>query len=218
MPTVLVTGANRGLGLEFVRQYAADGWSVIAAVRSSDEATDLQGDNIRVEQLDMADAAALSSFGSRLDAPVDLLLANAGMSGPGEVDDAQGAQAWMDTFAVNTVAPYLLAQSVLPQVRAAKGKMIAISSQMSSISQTSGGHIAYRTSKAALNMAWRTLALANPDLACAVLHPGWVQTRMGGKSAPLQPLDSIAGMRRVIADLAPGRAELINYDGKAIPW
>ncbi len=223
MPTVLITGANRGLGLEFVRQYAADGWSIIAAVRSPEEASELSGDNIRVEQLDLSDAAAVSSFGARLDAPLDLLIANAGMSGPTEAADAQGAdaqgaQAWLDTFAVNTVGPYLLAQAVLPQVRAANGKLIAISTQMSSIAQTSGGHLAYRSSKVALNMAWRTLALANPDLACATLHPGWVKTRMGGQSAPLQPRDSIAGMRKVIADLTPGRAELINYDGKAIPW
>jgi NAD(P)-dependent dehydrogenase (short-subunit alcohol dehydrogenase family) len=218
MPTVLVTGANRGLGLEFVRQYSAEGWSVIAAVRSPGESTELSGNNIRVEQLDLADAAAVSGFGARLDAPLDLVIANAGMSGPGEVNDANGAGEWMDTFAVNTIAPYLLAQSVLPQVRAAGGKLIAISTQMSSIAQASGGHLAYRSSKAALNMAWRTLALANPDLACAVLHPGWVKTRMGGEAAPLQPQDSIAGMRSVIADLAPGRAELISYDGKTIPW
>ena len=218
MPNVLVTGANRGLGLEFVRQYAADGWSVIAAVRSPDDVADLKGDNVRVEQLDMADAAAVSSFGARLDAPLDLLIANAGMSGPQEATDADGAKAWLDTLMVNTVAPYLLAQAVLPQVRAAKGKLIAISTQMSSIAQSSGGHLAYRSSKAALNMAWRTLALANPDLACATIHPGWVKTRMGGQSAPLEPSKSIASMRHVIADLAPGRAELINYDGAAIPW
>ena len=218
MPTVLITGANRGLGLEFVRQYAADGWSVIAAVRSPDDTPELQADNVRVEQLDMADAAAVSGFGARLDGPLDLLIANAGMSGPQEAKDADDAKAWLDTLAVNTVAPYLLAQAVLPNVRAASGKLIAISTQMSSITQSSGGHIAYRTSKVALNMAWRTLALANPDLACAALHPGWVKTRMGGQSAPLQPTDSIASMRQVIAELAPGRAELINYDGKAIPW
>ena len=218
MPTVLITGANRGLGLEFVRQYAADGWSVLAAVRSPDDTAELKGDDIRVEQLDMADAAAVSGFGARLDGPLDLLIANAGMTGPPDATDADGAKAWLDTFAVNTIAPYLLAQAVLQQVCAANGKLVAISTQMSSLAQSNGGYLTYRSSKVALNMAWRNLALAYPELACATLHPGWVKTRMGGDAAPLQPVDSIAGMRRVIADLAPGRAELINYDGAAIPW
>ena len=123
-------------------------------------------------------------------------------------------------FAVNTIAPFLLAQSVLPSVERSSGKLVAITSRMGSVDDNrSGGFVAYRSSKSALNMAWKSLAVDNPGVVCAVLHPGWVQTRMGGESAPLSPEDSVAGMRRMIGGLDADRSGgFFAYDGAEIPW
>jgi len=216
MPRVLITGVNRGLGLEFVRQFRADGWEVVGTVRSeAGEARELGAD---LRQLDLGDLGAVAAFA--LDGPLDLLIANAGTYGPRDAVGADEAREWLDTFAVNTVAPYLLAQRVTGNVRQAGGKLIAVSTRMGSIEDNSGGgFLAYRSSKTALNMAWRTLALANRDLVCAVLHPGWVQTRMGGANAPVQPRDSIAGMRRVIDGLTrEDSGEVFDYNGDCVPW
>ena len=168
----------------------------------------------------MRDLEAIASFGERLDS-LDLLVANAGTYGPRSPRSGEEGAEWLETFAVNTVAPYLLAQSVLPLVTAKSGKLIAVSTRMGSIEDnTSGGYIAYRSSKSALNSAWRSLAIDHRgSVACAVLHPGWVQTRMGGGSAPLEPKESVAGMRQVIEDLGPEKSgRFFSYDGSEIPW
>jgi NAD(P)-dependent dehydrogenase (short-subunit alcohol dehydrogenase family) len=217
MPHVLITGANRGLGLEFVRLYKEAGWDIIATARESSPELDALG--VRVEKLEMSNLDAVTDFGERLDR-LNLLIANAGTYGPREVRDAEAARGWTETFVVNTIAPFLLAESVLPAVKAAAGKLIAISTKMGSIEDnTSGGFIAYRSSKSALNSAWRSLAIDNPGVICAVLHPGWVQTRMGGSSAPLEPEKSVAGMRKVIEGLGPDRSgRFFAYDGAEVPW
>ncbi|HEU4810087.1 MAG TPA: SDR family oxidoreductase [Sphingomicrobium sp.] len=218
MPTVLITGANRGIGLEFARQYSADGWDVVVTVRESNAELDELG--IRVETLDMTDLDAVASFGERLDT-LDLLVANAGTYGPKSPDSGEEGEDWLATFAVNTVAPYLLARSVLPLVSRTNGKLVAITSRMGSIDDnTSGGFVAYRSSKSALNSAWKSLAIDNRGKAiCAVLHPGWVQTRMGGSSAPLGPEQSVAGMRKVIEGLSVDQSGgFFSYDGSQIPW
>ena len=217
MPKVLITGANRGLGLEFARQYKDAGWDVIATAREA--SPDLDDLGLEVEKLEMSDLDAAERFGKRFDR-LDLLIANAGTYGPREARDAKAGRQWAETFVVNTIAPFLLAQSVLPAVKSARGKLIAVSTKMGSIADnTSGGFIAYRSSKSALNSAWRSLAVDNPDVVCAVLHPGWVQTRMGGSSAPLEPEESIAGMRRVIDSLGPEQSgSFFAYDGAEVPW
>ncbi|HYJ28714.1 MAG TPA: SDR family oxidoreductase [Allosphingosinicella sp.] len=222
MARVLITGAGRGIGLEFVRQYAADAWEVIATVREGAAATELEGLGARVEQLDMRDFAALASFGERLGgAPLDLFIANAGVSGPQRISNPQLAGEWQDVHAVNAVAPTLLAEALLPNILAAEGRMVAITSRMGSISDSSGGSIAYRASKAALNAAWRALALdlAGRPVTIALFHPGWVQTDMGGPNAPLALVDSVAGMRRTIAGLTPGDSgRFLDYRGDTLPW
>jgi NAD(P)-dependent dehydrogenase (short-subunit alcohol dehydrogenase family) len=219
MPTVLITGANRGLGLEFARQYASDGWDIIATAR--EPSPELEATGARIETLDMLDPAAVATFGERLD-KLDLLIANAGTFGPEDATGAEDARGWLETLSVNTVAPYLLAKSVLPLIEASGGKLVAISSKMGSIEDNgSGGYLAYRTSKTALNSAWRNLAieLRGRGVVAAVLHPGWVQTRMGGASAPIQPPESVAGMRTVIAGLgSKDSGGFFGYDGSPIPW
>ena len=216
MPTVLVTGANRGLGLEFVRQYRAAGWEVIAAVRSPSPELDALGAEVRT--LDLAHLEAVADFG--VGRPLDLLLANAGMMEVLDASSAADGEQWLGVARVNAVAPYLLAKAVLPQVRAAGGKLVAVSTLMASIADnSSGGYLGYRSSKTMLNMAWQTLALANPDLAVALIHPGWVRTRMGGEQAPIEAPDSVAGMIRVIDGLSlTGRARFLDHSGKELPW
>lgn len=218
MPSILITGANRGIGLELARQYSADGWDVVATVRH--ESPELQQLPVRVERLDMGDLDSVAGFGGRLSS-LDLLIANAGTYGPRSVTSAEDGRGWSDTFVVNTIAPFLLAQSVLPLVARNSGKLIAITSRMGSIADNgSGGYIAYRSSKSALNSAWRSLAVdTRGKVTCAVLHPGWVQTRMGGGSAPMTTEQSADGLRRVIEGLGPEQSgHFFSYDGSEIPW
>jgi NAD(P)-dependent dehydrogenase (short-subunit alcohol dehydrogenase family) len=219
MPTILISGANRGIGLEFARQYAADGWDVIATARQSSPELDALGAQVR--PLEMNDLDAVAGFGRGLDT-LDLLIANAGTYGPKEATSADDAERWLETMRVNTIAPYLLARSVLPLVGKSQGKLIAISTKMGSIEDnSSGGFLAYRSSKTALNMAWRNLALdaKRSGVVAVLLHPGWVQTRMGGSSAPLQPEESVSGMRGVIDGLGPADSGgFFSYDGSSIPW
>ena len=157
MPKVLITGANRGLGLEFAKQYSKDGWDVVTTVR--EPSPELEALGVQIEHLDMADLDAVAGFGEKLDA-LDLLVGIAGTYGPKEAESAEDAEGWLATMRVNTVAPYLLARSVLPLVQQSGGKLVAVSTKMGSIEDnSSGGFLAYRSSKAALNMAWRNLAL-----------------------------------------------------------
>jgi NAD(P)-dependent dehydrogenase (short-subunit alcohol dehydrogenase family) len=225
MPTVFITGANRGLGLEFARQYAAAGWRVIAASRSLDRAAPLRdlGKRVAIHALDVGDFAAVAALSRTLSGEtIDVLIANAGIAGPrGMTAESFDAEGWALTFRVNAMAPLALAGAFHPQVaRSAERRMVAISSRMGSIGANSeGGMIAYRSSKAALNAAWRSYALEHRDIVAAVLHPGWVRTDMGGKGAPLSPEDSVSGLRRVIAGLGPGESGgFFGYDGEPIPW
>jgi len=225
MPTVLITGANRGIGLEFARQYLAEGWRVIATARDPDGATDLRGmkGDLVVRRLDLDDDLfEIDWDGVAGDEPLDLFIANAGTRGPQRIESAEDAAGWNNALVVNTIVPVLLADHLVTNLAARQGKMVANTNKKGSIADNgSGGYIAYRSSKAALNAAWRSLAidLARESITAAVLHPGWVQTRMGGGSAPLTPEQSVGGMRQVIAGLTADRAGgFYNYDGAVIPW
>lgn len=225
MPAILVTGAGRGLGLEFVRQYAAAGWDVIATVRSEAAAAALRGitESVRVDMLDMRDFAAIERFAHELgEQPLDLLIANAGMTTPGALRSSAEAERFLEVLTVNSVAPTLLASALAPTLIRAKGKLVAITSQMGSIADNdSGGWLAYRASKAALNAAWRTLAMdmAAEPVAIAMLHPGWVKTDMGGGGAPLEPAQSVNALRRVIDGLTPrDKGVFLNHRGETLPW
>ena len=150
MPKVLITGANRGIGLEFARQYSQDGWDVIATARQSGGELDALG--VRVEPLDLSDADAVAAFPAKVGGSLDLFIANAGTNQPMNTEGADNARKWQAMMMVNAIAPFQLGRALLPRM-ADGGKMIALSSGMGSIAENSGGWIPYRTSKAALNMA-----------------------------------------------------------------
>ena len=218
MPTVLITGANRGIGLEFTRQYAADGWQVIATARRSSPELDALG--VREEALDLSDADAVTSFAERIAGPLDLFIANAGTSEPKSPQTADDARAWQSMMMVNAIAPYQLGKALLSRMTNS-GKMIAISSGMGSIGENGGGWVPYRTSKAALNMAWSNLALEarSGGIACVLLSPGWVKTDMGGAGAEITPQESVGAMRALIDRLTIDQTgRFLRRDGSEIPW
>jgi NAD(P)-dependent dehydrogenase (short-subunit alcohol dehydrogenase family) len=225
MSVVFLTGANRGIGFEFARQYAAEGWRVIATVRDPARADALRAlpGTIEVHQLDVADFAAASLLGETLrDEAIDVLIANAGISGPREMPPERvDGDAWSEVFRINTMAPLAIAGALHKQVaRSRERKAVAISSRLGSIAANlEGGRHIYRSSKAALNAVWHSFAIDNPGLIAAVLHPGWVKTDMGGDAAPVTPPESVAGMRQVIAGLVTqDSGRFFNYDGTPLPW
>ncbi|HEU4969536.1 SDR family oxidoreductase [Sphingomonas sp.] len=217
MPTALITGANRGIGLEFARQYTADGWTVIATARHPEAADELKQLGADILPLDAADPASIDALAASLSSrTLDVMIANAGVL-PRGVD----AQGWLNGFATNCIGPTLLAKTLKGNM-AAGGKVIAITSKMGSIADNgSGGAIAYRSTKAALNAAWRSLSIdwQGDDIVLAMLHPGWVQTDMGGPGAAIDPKTSVTGMRETIAALARDRSgSFLNYDAQDLPW
>jgi NAD(P)-dependent dehydrogenase (short-subunit alcohol dehydrogenase family) len=216
MPTVLITGANRGIGLEFARQYSVDRWNVIAAARHSGD--ELEALGIRVEPLDLSDADAVAAFA--IEEPLDLFIDNAGTSEPKDPESAEDARGWQAMMMVNAIAPYMLGRALLPRMTE-NGKMIAISSGMGSVGDNSGGWVPYRTSKAALNMAWNSLALeAKPrGITCVLFSPGWVKTRMGGAGAEITAEESVTAMRALIDRLTiADTGRFLRRDGSELPW
>ncbi len=227
MPTVLITGANRGLGLEFAKQYAADGWSVIATCRNPigvGELAQIEGD-IAVYGLEILNPASLSRFASDLgDRPIDVLINNAGVYGPKPVKAADVTVAdWTPVMQTNAMAPLLVSRTLLKNVEAGDRKMIVnISSIMGSIENGSGpSEYIYRSSKAALNMVMACYAeeIAETGVAAVMFHPGWVQTDMGGPNASLAPTESITHLRASIEKLSfTDSGKFFNYDGTPLPW
>lgn len=227
MPVVLITGASRGLGLEFARQYAADGWTVLASLRdpaAAERLIALDGDITPIE-LDVADPASVGILGERLhDLPLDHLVCNAGIYGPRQ--QAFGSldyTVWQQVMLTNALAPIRVAEAFLPAVEAGEGKkIVAVTSKMGSIADNgSGSQYYYRSSKAALNAAMKSLAidLAPRGIAAAVLHPGWVRTDMGGPGGLIDVEESVRGMRRVIDGLTTETTgRFYNYDGREIAW
>lgn len=231
MPTLLITGANRGLGLEFVKQYAAAGWRVLAACRVPQEADALQAlaaaspGRVTLHALDIADFAAIDTLARQLhDTPIDLLINNAGVypdrnSSFGHIN----YEAWPQAFRINTMAPLKMAEAFVGNLELGQGKTIAtISSKMGSLDDnTSGSYYLYRSSKTAVNMVVKSLSLdlAPRGIRAVVLHPGWVQTDMGGPNALITAATSVAGMRQVLERLtAEDSGRFISFDGTEIPW
>ena len=222
--TWIVTAANRGLGLEFARQLAARGERVIATARDPQAATALAKLKVRVEPLDVADAQSVERFGAALAGePIDVLINNAGVGVRSRSLEEIDFDDMRYFFDVNTVGPLRVTRALLPGLRAGNAKKIVnITSRMGSIEDNgSGGAYEYRASKAALNMVTRSLALdyGSEGFVCVVLHPGWVQTDMGGSGAPVKPEDSISGMLGVIDRLSPEyNGEFLDFTGESLPW
>lgn len=224
MPAVLITGANRGIGLEFARQYAADGWKTHACCRNpgaAKELSALKGD-IAIHALDVADIAAIRALAQTVDEPLDVVIANAGVGG-WEIPafGAMDYDAWKRLMDVNLYGAVATCEAFAPHAAKAKGKIAALTSQMGSIADTSGGAVPYRTSKAALNMAIQAVApdLAAKGVAIATFHPGWVKTDMGGPNARIAADACVRGLRRRIDEMTPTPSpKFLNYAGEEIPW
>lgn len=232
MKTTLISGANRGIGLEFTRQYAAEGWRVIACCRHPEAAAALNKiaaqypDRISVHALDVADHAQIERLAQALaNEAIDLLINNAGIypdsdvRGFGHADYAE----WMQAFRINTMAPLKMAETFAAHIARGKDKTIAsITSKMGSIADNSGGgNYLYRSSKTALNMVVKSMAIdLKPNGITAVtFHPGWVKTDMGGPNAMISTEQSVSGMRQVISRLTlADSGRFFAYDGQEIPW
>jgi NAD(P)-dependent dehydrogenase (short-subunit alcohol dehydrogenase family) len=231
MPTVLITGANRGIGLAFARSFIADGWRVHACCRHPDKAQELRSAaesanaGVGVHRLDVTDGLKVASLARELmDEPIDVLINNAGVMGPrgaslGKTDYDE----WLPVFGVNVLGPMRMAERFVEHVAASERKLIInISSRMGSIADnTSGGSYIYRSSKAALNMVSKSLAndLADRGITVVAFHPGWVRTDMGGRNAAITPTESVEGMRDVISRLTPADSgKFLSFDGRELPW
>jgi NAD(P)-dependent dehydrogenase (short-subunit alcohol dehydrogenase family) len=227
--TVLITGANRGLGLGLAGSYLAKGHHVIAAARNPDGARELwelerdYGNRCKIVGLDVTSDQDLKRLAKDLaGAPLDLLINNAGvLPHSGAPFPKVTADDLMKAFTVNTIAPLRALQELLPNLLAASQPVVAtISSKVGSIADnTSGGMYAYRISKTAVNMMNRSFALEYPKIIAVVLHPGWVQTDMGGANAPTTVADSIAGLTQVIDKLTPkDSGRFFDFRGTELPW
>jgi NAD(P)-dependent dehydrogenase (short-subunit alcohol dehydrogenase family) len=232
MKTVLITGASRGIGLEFIRQYAEDGWRVLACARNPSESDALQQlatqfrDRVQVHALDVADRAQIEQLSHALSAEkIDVLINNAGVYPASHGDSFHQIDyaAWAYAFEVNTMAPLKMADAFYRQIaRSDTKKIVTITSKMGSVTDnTSGGSYIYRSSKSAVNIVMKSLSidLEPKGVIVALLHPGWVRTEMGGPNALISTEKSVTGMRQVIADLIhTDSGKFFAYDGQVIPW
>jgi NAD(P)-dependent dehydrogenase (short-subunit alcohol dehydrogenase family) len=231
MPSTLITGANRGLGLEFAKQYLADGWQVYAACRDPDSASELRrladasDEKLQILALDVTDAANVKTAAAKLNGQaIDLLLNNAGVMGArGQTIGNIDYEAWAEVLKANTMGPMRVSEAFVDHVARSERKLIVtLTSGMGSLADnTSGGSIAYRSSKAAVNMVMRSLAidLAPRGITCVVVNPGWVQTDMGGPHATITASESVTKLRRLIETLGPAKSgKFFNYDGREYAW
>ena len=230
MKTVLITGTNRGLGLEFVKQYLEAGQRVIATARDPASSEELQAlreqypKQLSLYALDVASADSRKQFVNAIgDQPVHLLINNAGVHGGwgqlGKLDEEE----WLRCLHINSISPIKMTEILRANLANAEQATVAfLSSKMGSIADnTSGGSYTYRSSKAALNAAAKSLAmdLKGEKIKVVMLHPGWVRTDMGGPNGLIDPPASIGGMRRVLANLSWDQCgSFIAYDGTVIPW
>jgi NAD(P)-dependent dehydrogenase (short-subunit alcohol dehydrogenase family) len=227
MPHALITGANRGLGLEHTKQLLSREWTITAAVRDPAGAADLKaldpGDGrLRIEAYDASDLSAAKALKARVSGPIDILFANAGMMHRDGFGSG-ASEAFIDSMRVNALAPLALAEAFADQVAASQMKVVALqSSRMGSIADNgSGGMYAYRASKAALNAVGKSLShdLKAKGVVVLVLHPGWVKTDMGGPGGNLTVTESVEAQLDLIARANPAMSgRFFHSNGQDLPW
>ncbi|HEX7499609.1 MAG TPA: SDR family oxidoreductase [Polyangia bacterium] len=230
MPLALIAGASRGIGLEFVRQYEARGWRVIAACRDPQRATalnELSASSPRIEivRCDVTDAGSITSLARAMTGQaVDHLGFNAGIQGPRDYTMTDfDENAWIEVMRTNAMAPLRFAGSFVEHVQSSEARLMAfVSSRRGSMAENNwGGHYLYGSSKAALNCVVKSMAieLKPKGIVCILLTPGWVRTDMGGDQAPLDTATSVAGMVKVLDRSGPDQSgRFYQYDGREIPW
>ncbi len=223
MPTTLITGANRGIGLALAEKFKAEGHDVIATARAPDKASALKALGVEVLQLDVSDAASVAALVKSLNGrPIDYLINNAGLGDRAPIGSLDYAR-FAELMDVNVIAPVRILESLVPNLEAGKARVAAaLSSQLGSIANTTAGFgLAYRTSKAALNMSLKAAAaeLGPKGITLLTLHPGWVETDMGGPQAPVKPAASAAGLFKVITTAAlSAELRFLDFEGRELPW
>ena len=225
MTTTLITGANRGIGLELARQYASDGDRVLACCRNPNEAKELKAiENAEVFQLDVADDTSVKTLKANLgDTPIDILINNAGINLEPQSFEEMDFDKWEETFRVNSIGPFRVVQALIDNLKSGNDKKIVmISSQMGSVEVvTYGGVFAYSSSKAALKMITNIIAnrFRKDGIIAVPVHPGWVRTDMGGSNASLSTKESAAGICKVVAGLTiKTSGHYFQHDGEELPW
>ncbi len=228
MSTVFITGTNRGIGLEFTKQYTEAGWDVLVCCRKPAAASELNAlaakhANIKIFALDVSDFKQVDALAHQLkDVAIDVLINNAGVYPSGGLTD-DAVDNWLASFKVNSIAPLKIATAFTPHIAKSQlKKLVTLSSKMGSIvDNTSGGSYMYRSTKTAVNMVMKSLSidLKPSGIAVATLHPGWVETDMGGPNALINTQTSVTGLRKVIDNLSlENTGKFIAYDGKEIGW
>ena len=228
MANILITGANRGIGLELVKQYNAQGGHTIyACCRNPATADALKAiDGVNVVAVSVGDDASVADLARQLDGiSVDILINNAGTGGPDREKQTayeMDFDGWADAMNINTFAPVRVMHALLPNLRAAgTAKVVNITSQLGSLDLDFPMGYAYCTSKAALNkyMKMAAIELAKENILVSLLHPGWVQTDMGGPEADITPAESAAGIIQCTENLsADNTGQFLKWDGEPHPW
>ncbi len=228
--TILITGSNRGIGLELCKQYAKDNWQVHACCRNPQTANELNSlaenhHNITIHQLDVADTQQIKKLATQLEnTAIDILFNNAGVYGQkdawfGNTDEEK----WLHCFQINTIAPMKMIEHFIQQIAASEYKTIAtMSSKMGSMADNgSGGSYVYRSSKAAVNavMVSAAIDLKPQNIKVAILHPGWVKTNMGGPNAEISTVECVNHLRDILKNLSlETSGRFFDIDGSIIPW
>ena len=225
MKNILITGANRGIGLKFAEVLSANN-NIYATARDITNADDLKKfDNTELLELDLLNKDSIKSFCSELkDIPLDMIINNAGIFQDEQMEETiLDPELWLDEIMINAIGPVVLSQKLKENIMSGNDKkIIFISSQMGSIDDNySGGYYFYRTSKSALNSAAKSLSIdwKADDISVLMLHPGWVRTDMGGSNAKLDIDTSVSKMLDVINSLDMGKTgTFLNYEGKKLEW
>lgn len=224
MPTTLITGASRGIGLEFARQFSADGWNVIATCRDPSVATDLAKlSRTVVFPLDVDDPVSIQALRASIGRhPIDVLLNNAGLIGQRTGFGTIDYDKWNQAMSTNTFGPMRMAETFAPHVLASERKqMVFISTRVASFATAAPTSYIYRASKVALNMAvlCMSMELRERGITAVLLCPGHVRTALGGPNGKLSAEESVAGMKRRILELTlADSGRFLSHDGEELPW